>query len=50
MHDRHQVHVLMAVEVKGGVIAAKFPESANLSLDFLMELTGDALSPRVYGW
>ena len=49
MHDRHQVHVLMAVEVKGGVIPAKFPKAGNLRLNFLLELTPDGLSPRVHG-
>ena len=40
----------MAVEVQRAEFSAELPESVNLSLDFLMELTADALSPRVYGW
>ena len=49
MHDRHQVHVLMAVNVKGGFSAAELPEAGDLRLNLFLELTGDAPSPRVHG-
>ena len=49
MHDRHQVHVLMAIQMKGDVSAAELPEAGNLRLNLFVELTGDAPSPRVYG-
>ena len=49
MHDRHQVYVLMAVKVQGGVSAAELQEAGNLRLNLFVELLGNAPSPRVYG-
>ena len=50
MHDRHEVDVLMAIKVNGGVAPAQLPKPSNLSLDLLVELKCDLLSPRVHGW
>ncbi len=47
MHDRHEVHVLMAVQVQWAVFSAELAEAGHLRLDLLMELTGDSLTPRV---
>ena len=49
MHDRHQVHVLMAIQMKGDGSAAELPEAGNLRLNLFVELTGDAPPPRVHG-
>ena len=49
MHDRHQVHVLMAIKMKGDVSAAELAEAGNLRLNLLVELMADELSARVHG-
>ncbi len=49
MHDRHKVHVLMAVKVQRSVIAAEVPVAGNLRQNLFAELTGDSLSPRMNG-
>ena len=38
----------MAIKVKGSFSAAELPEAGNLRLNLLVELTGDAPSPRVH--
>ena len=49
MHDRYQVYVLMAVNVKRSVCAAELPEAGNLRLYLFVELPSNAPSPRVHG-